>query len=167
MHGYTLSCPRDPDILTKELAIAVISVLVGFGLFAVVSGLKVLDSIVKRTPVLTLIGLVLVSIIFTIIKPEHMLTSLKSIVRNILVDGNWGLTWYVIFFLAIELYFARRDATERHWMFMVLVTYMSSCLQPGIFLEPYHTGEIDSANRLMLQALPLVLLYLSLRFAPI
>ena len=150
------------DILSKELVIAFISVLVGFGLFAVVSGLKVLDSIVKRTPFLTLIGLVLVSIIFTIIKPEHMLRSLESIVRNILVEGNWGLTWYVIFFLATELYFASRDAaTERHWMFMVLVTYILLVYNLAYFSIPYHIGEFDSANRLVLQALPLVLLYLS------
>src|SRR5437762_6703598 len=44
--------PSATDLLTKELVVAVISVLVGFGLFAVVTGLKVLDPIVKRTPFL-------------------------------------------------------------------------------------------------------------------
>jgi len=160
--------PENSDLLTKQLAITFISVLVGFGLFTIVSGLKVLDPIVKRTPFLTLIGLVLVSIIFTIIKPEHMLTSLKSIVRNILVDGDWGLTWYVIFFLAAELYFASRDATERHLMFMVLVTYILLVYNLAYFTNSYRIGATDSANRLVLQALPLVLLYLSnLRFLPL
>jgi len=154
--------PENSDLLTKQLAIAFISVLVGFGLFTIVSGLKVLDPIVKRTHFLTLILLVLVSVIFTIIKPEHMLSSLTSIVRNILVDGNWGLTWYVIFFLATELYFARVHApTERHWMFMVLVTYILLAYNLAYFTDSYHIGAVDSANRLVLQALPLVLLYLS------
>jgi len=81
------------------LVIARILALVGFGLFAVVSGLKAHDSIVKRTPSLTFIGLGLVGIIFTVMKSERLLTSLKSIARNILVDGNWGLTWYGIFFI--------------------------------------------------------------------
>ena len=156
--------PESPDVLTKELTIAVISVLVGFGLFAVVSGLKVLDPIAKRTPFLTFIGLVLVSIIFTIIKPEHMLTSLVSILRNIFLEyGNWGLTWYVVLFLA--LYFARRHATERHWLFMVLVTYILVVYNLAYFSIPYHIGDYDSANRLILQALPLVLLYLSTQVA--
>jgi hypothetical protein len=160
--------PENSDLLTKQLAITFISVLVGFGLFTIVSGLKVLDPIVKRTPFVTLIGLVLVSIIFTIIKPEHMLTSLESIVRNILVDGDWGLTWYVIFFLAAELYFASRDATERHLMFMVLVTYILLVYNLAYFTNSYRIGATDSANRLVLQALPLVLLYLSnLRFPPL
>ena len=160
--------PENSDLLTKQLAITFISVLVGFGLFTIVSGLKVLDPIVKRTPFVTLIGLVLVSIIFTIIKPEHMLSSLKSIVRNILVDGDWGLTWYVIFFLAAELYFARRDATEHHLMFMVLVTYILLVYNLAYFTNSYRIGASDSANRLVLQALPLVLLYLSnLRFPPL
>jgi len=159
--------PENSDLLTKQLAIAFISVLVGFGLFTIVSGLKVLDPIVKRTHFLTLILLVLVSVIFTIIKPEHMLSSLTSIVRNILVDGNWGLTWYVILFLATELYFARVHApTEHHWMFMVLVTYILLVYNLAYFSDSYHIGEFDSANRLVLQALPLVLLHLSnLRFA--
>src|SRR6266576_3453468 len=160
--------PSATDLLTKELVVAVISVLVGFGLFAVVTGLKVLDPIVKRTPFVTLIGLLLVSVTFTIIKPEHMLTSLESIVRNILLDGDWGLTWYVIFFLAAELYFASRDATERHLMFMLLVTYILLVYNLAYFTNSYRIGATDSANRLVLQALPLVLLYLSnLRFAPL
>ena len=153
--------PESPDLLTQETAIAMILALVGFGLFTVVSGLKVFDSIVKRTPFLTLIGLVLVSIILTIMKSEPMLTSLESIVRNIFRDGDWGLTWYVIFFLAAELYFARRDATERHWMFMVLVAYILVVYNLAYF-TPYHLGASDSANRLVLQALPLVFLYLSM-----
>ena len=154
--------PEPPDLLTKQLAIAVIAVLIGFGLFAVASDLKVLDPIVKRMPFLTLIGLALLSVVFILVKPEHMLTSLASIVQNLLVYGNWGLTWFVIFFLATELYFARRDATERHWLFMVLVTYMLLVYNLAYFREPYHhMGDYDSANRLVLQVLPLVLLYLS------
>ncbi len=155
--------PEAGDLLTQEFAIAMIFALVGFALFAVVSGLKILDPIVKRTPFLTLIGLVLVSIIFTIIKPEHMLSSLKSIGRNILIDGNWGLTWYVIFFLATELYLSSRNVIERHWMFMVLVAYILLVYNLAYFSDPYHPGEFDSANRLVLQALPLVVLYLSTR----
>jgi hypothetical protein len=104
-----------------------------------------------------------------------MLKSLESIVRNIfvpreLVTGDWGLTWYVILFLATELYFAHRDEAERptegHWMLTVLVSYLLVVYNLAYFREPYHTGPNDSSNRLVLQALPLVLLYLSkLRFA--
>lgn len=159
--------PEVPDNLTREFAIAVILVLVGFGLFAVVSGLKVLDPIIKRTPFLTVMGLILVSVVFTIIKPEHMLTSLVSMVQSISLTGNWGLTWYVIFFLAAELYLSRRDATEPRWLFMILVSFILVVYNLSYFREPYHTREFDSANRLMLQALPLVLLYLGLRFAQI
>jgi len=158
--------PSTTDLLTKELVVAVISVLVGFGLFAVVSHVKVLDPIVKRTPFLTLIALLLVSVTFTLIKPEHMLRSLESLVRNLLIEGNWGLTWYVMFFLATELYFASRHAPKPHWMFMLLVTYILLVYNLAFFTDSYHIGEFDSANRLVLQALPLVLLYLSnLRFA--
>src|SRR5207249_10646730 len=99
--------------------------------------------------------------------PEHMLRSLESIVRNIFLEGNWGLTWYVIFFLATELYFGGVDAvTERYWLFLVLVTYILLVYNLAYFSDSYHIGEFDSANRLVLQALPLVLLHLSiLRFA--
>ena len=143
-----------------------ISVLVGLGLFAVASRLKVLDPITKRAPSLTCIGLALVSILATILKPDHMFASLVSILRNIFLGyGNWGLTWYVVLFLA--LYFARRHATERHWLFMVLVSYVLLVYSLAFFSIPYHIGDYDSANRLMLQVLPLVLLYLSLRFAQI
>jgi hypothetical protein len=153
--------PEPPDLLTKPLVMAGIAALIGFGLFAVASNLKVLEPIVKRMPFLTLIGLALLSVVFILVKPEHMLTSLTSMVRNIVVDGNWGLTWFVIFFLATELYFTRQEATERHWMVMVLVAYVLLVYNLAYFSIPYHPGDYDSANRLVLQALPLVLLYLS------
>jgi apolipoprotein N-acyltransferase len=93
-----------------------------------------------------------------------MLTSLVSIVQSTSLSGNWGLTWYVIFFLATELYFARRDATEHRWLFMILVSFILVVYILAYFRVPYHTREFDSANRLMLQVLPVVILYLSLGF---
>src|SRR5262249_25702724 len=156
--------PEFPDILTKNLIIAFVALLLGFGLFTVLSGLKVLDSIVKNTPILTFTGLVLGSLIFTIMKPGHMFSSLESIVRNVLLEGNWGLTWYVLFFLLTELYFSNRDATEHNWIFMVLATYVVVVYDLAYFTRAYHTGASDSANRLLLQALPLVVLYLGTGF---
>jgi len=156
--------PGSPDVLTKELTLAVIAVLVGFGLFAVVSRSKILDPIAKRTPLLTFMGLALVSILVTILKPEHMLASLVSTLENIFLGyGNWGLTWYFVLFLV--LYFARRHATGRHWLSMLLVSYILLVYSLAFFSIPYHIGDYDSANRLMLQVLPLVLLYLSTQVA--
>ena len=161
--------PETPVLLTHKFVIEMILALVGFGVFAVLSGLKILDPIIKRTPFVTLIVLALVGIILTLIKPDHMLKSLESIVRNIfvpreLVTGDWGLTWYVIFFL-VTVYFAHRDAADRprehHWMVTMLAAYVLVVYNLAYFREPYHTGPNDSSNRLVLQALPLVLLYLS------
>lgn len=171
--------PETPDNISPPIVIAMIVALVGFGLFTLLSGLKILDPIVKRTPFVTLIMLTLLGIILTLMKPDHMLKSLESIGRNILVPtevftGDWGLTWYVIFFFGTVLYFARPDAaerpterpTERYWMLTMLVAYFLLVYNLAYFREPYHTGPNDSSNRLVLQALPLVLLYLSkLRFA--
>lgn len=160
--------PENPDLLNKGLVIVFVSVLGGFGLFAVASGLKVLEPISKITPILTLIGLLLVGVIFTVLKPEHMLASLGSILGNIfLAYGNWGLTWYVVLFLSIALYFARRDSTDRNWMSTLVISYILLVFNLAYFSIPYHIGDYDSANRLMLQVLPLVLLYLGLGFAQI
>jgi hypothetical protein len=153
-----------PDLFTQDRAVALIAALVGFGLFVGVSGLKSLEPIVKRTPLLTLIGLVLVSVVFTTIKPEHMLASLQNMIRHILVDGNWGLTWYAIAFLAAELYFGRRGAAGGHGMLLVIVTYILLVYNLAYFSGPYRQGEFGSANRLILQVLPLVVLYLSRRY---
>jgi hypothetical protein len=156
--------PETPDILSQNLIVAFSSILLGFGLFVAFSNVKALDSLVKRTPVVTLIGLSLISIIFTATRPEHMLGSLLSMVQNILVYGNWGLTWYVIVIIAVELYFARMGSTKHQWIFTLLVSYVLLVYNLAYFIKtPYHTGEVDSANRLLLQSLPLVLLYLSTR----
>jgi hypothetical protein len=159
--------PPHPEVLTKGMAAAVVAGLVTFGLFAVGSGLKVLDPVAKRTPSLTVAGLAVLSVILTISKPDHMLTSLVSTLRNLLVHGNWGLTWYVIVFLVIELSFARRTGGQRDRLPMILAAYVLLVYDLAYFSIPYHLGDYDSANRLMLVALPLVLLYLSRGFAGI
>src|SRR5262249_46327102 len=88
--------PERPDLLTKRLVSVFSFVLFAFGMFAVVSGLKAFAWVIRRTPFLTLAGLTVLSIIFTILKPEHMVSSLESIAWNTLLKGNWGLTWYVL-----------------------------------------------------------------------
>src|SRR5438093_6802675 len=63
--------PSATDLLTKELVVAFISVLVGFVLFTIVTGLKVFDSIVKITDFFTTIALFLMTITFTTIRCVH------------------------------------------------------------------------------------------------
>ena len=150
--------------MTKRLVIVFSFVLFAFGMFAVVSGLKAFAWVIRRTPFLTLAGLVVLSIIFTILKPEHMVSSLESIAWNTLLKGNWGLTWYVLLFLMAELYLSKWRSTKYHWMFMVLVTYVVLVYNLAYFTDPYHIGEFDSAKRLLPQALPLIVLYLGTGF---
>jgi hypothetical protein len=153
--------PDHPDLLTERLTIAFVLVFVGFGLFAVVSGVEVLRSIVNQTHVFVVIGLLLLGIIATIVKPQHMATSFRSMVRNALVAGDWGLTWYVIAFVATELYLICRHSIERRWLFVVLVTYVLLVYDLTYFTEAYRIAASDSGNRLILQAVPLAVLYLS------
>ena len=153
--------PEYPDLLTEQLTIAFISVFIGLALFTAFSGLEVLRSIVKQTHVVVVIGLLLLGIIATVLKPEHMATSSRSMVRNALVAGDWGLTWYVIAFVATELYILCRHSIERRWMFFVLITYVLLVYNVTYFSGAYRIGASDSGNRLILQAVPLVILYLS------
>jgi uncharacterized membrane protein YqjE len=46
---------------------------------------------------------------------------------------------------------------------MVLVTYVLLVYNLAYFTDAYRIGATDSANRLVLQALPLAVLYLSTR----
>jgi len=153
--------PEYPDLLTEQLTIAFISVFIGLALFTAFSGLEVLRSIVKQTHVVVVIGLLLLGIIATVLKPEDMATSFRSMVRNALVAGDWGLTWYVIAFVATELYVLCRHSVERRWMFVVLTTYVLLVYNVTYFSGAYRIGVSDSGNRLILQAVPLVMLYLS------
>ena len=142
-----------------------VSILIAFALFTLASGTKALAPIFHHTSVFTLIGLVLVGVVFTMMKPGHMLTSLHSIASNMFFYGNWGLTWYGVLFLSTAFYFARRDASDGQWMIMLLVPYLLLVYSLAYFTDAYHLGEIDSANRLMLQLMPLVILYLGSRYA--
>jgi hypothetical protein len=152
--------PDNPDLLTKKLAVAFSSMFVGFGVFTALSGVGRVHSIIQRTHLITIAGLLLLGVTLTVLKPEDMLTSLRSIVRNALVDGDWGLTWYVVGFIAIELYRVGQRSIERHWIFIVLISYCLLVYNVAFFGGSYRIGSSDSGNRLILQAVPVVLLYL-------
>lgn len=156
--------PETPDLLTKDLGLALCLVLLGFGAFVAVSGVEPVQPLLARTPMSTLFGLVVVALGFTAMRPRHMLTSLQSMVRNMLVDGQWGLTWYVVFFVGTLLYFAGRDTRGYDWILVVAVAYVVAVYDLAYFTEPYHPGEFDSANRLLLQVVPVVVLYLARRY---
>jgi hypothetical protein len=157
--------PDAADLLTRKVVVALGVVLMGFGVVTMASASNVLQAVVNYTPSLTLGALAATSVMFTLVKPAHMLTSLHSMLRNVLVDGNWGLTWYVVIFVATELFVVRRRGREAQSVWMVFVAYVLLVYNLGIFGEPYHTGEFDSANRLLLQGFPVLVLYLTTRYA--
>jgi hypothetical protein len=104
-------------------------------------------------------------VILFVLRPDHMLESTINLIRNLLIYGRWGFTWYVVILLL--LLSNKEDPIPYKNIFHYgLPTYFLFILSLSFLRLPYHPNWWDSANRMMTHLLPATLFYLSLRYAP-
>ncbi|MEP0845654.1 MAG: discoidin domain-containing protein [Phycisphaerae bacterium] len=112
---------------------------------------------------LSLFGAAAVVALLWALRPGHMFLSAASIVQNGVAEGAWQYLWFVL--LAGMIASAGLPAFPGHTLWsrgalavFLLITVMSSAK------NPYRLGWSDSANRLLVQFVPLIVIYLGLRF---
>jgi hypothetical protein len=102
----------------------------------------------------------LVLVTLVLIRPAQMWGSLVSFFSNLLLSGNWGVTYWLFIIILILKVFENRVPIESFLM-NILVSSTIIIIGLGVFREPYHLGWTDSANRLMTIGLPIGLMLLS------
>lgn len=112
---------------------------------------------------LSLYGTALGVAVIWVLRPGHMAMSAASIVQNCVAEGAWQYLWFVL--VAGLVAAAGLPAFPGHTLWsrgalavFLLITVMSSAK------NPYRLGWSDSANRLLVQFVPLAVVYLGLRF---
>jgi hypothetical protein len=88
--------------------------------------------------------------------------SLLSFMSNLFgVTGFWGLTWYVILFLSVFIYYKKKEKIFYDPIFMTIVLIFNSYLGMLFFRQNYRIGFGDSFNRgVAVQLLPLIILFI-------
>lgn len=95
-------------------------------------------------------------IIFGILKPELGLTNIRALVTNLFVSGHWGSFWVVVLVLLV-IGAKTGNFPQKRLLSGFLVSFVAIVEVLGFFRHPYHDLWTDSANRMMIHIVPLVL----------
>ncbi len=108
-------------------------------------------------PIVTPIGLGIILVLFYILRPEQMNTSLMSMATNMFwISGLWTSTWPGLVLFATFLIFvgARIDHTSLFFgALFVSIFFLINDL--SFFRIPYRIGFGDSGNRMLLSIVPM------------
>jgi hypothetical protein len=152
------------DILSPLKAMALMGLMIAATAVAALPDKAWRERLAKAGPSFMLIAGAAATIVVIVLKPEMMSESLESLRGNLFISGRWGWTWvFVAVLLGVSVALPRISRQEC-WtvglgMFWMLIFVLA------VFREkPYRPGWGDSANRLITQSLPIVVMYLVVRF---
>ncbi|MBD3308951.1 hypothetical protein GF339_21250 [candidate division KSB3 bacterium] len=102
-------------------------------------------------------------VVFTWLKPEHMLTTLYHVSMNLLIDrhGGWGTVWYWLIMATPVLLGVKRSPRARRCdrLGAASLTLVLLGLNLIFFRGATRLGMFDSANRMIVHVLPLLLVW--------
>ena len=112
-----------------------------------------------------LAGGILIGIaLFSLLRPNHMMASLRSVCVNLLCHDpfGWGRTPAACLVIA-PLVTRLRRFPHSGLLGNFIVGYFLIVFCLGFLRNPYRTGPFDSANRMLLALFPVALCYLTLK----
>ncbi|HKE18382.1 MAG TPA: hypothetical protein VKB80_26070 [Kofleriaceae bacterium] len=98
-------------------------------------------------------------------RPDHMIASARSWAFNLTTLPLWGQTWFIILALVV-IGLAVAPPPFRAPFAVGLPACFAVVLFLVYFRAPYREGRGDSANRMTIQMLPLIVFYLAIKFIP-
>ncbi len=160
---YTITLPGYAYILTRPRIMTIVAVLAALALVSILSRMRFMQALLRRGPALAIGATALAFCVAVALRPSHLSASAQSIVSNCLLTGSWqGLWWSLmtLLILAAALPRVRFQALISasglsFFLFMVVL----SC-----FKNPYRLGWSDSANRMLVMLVPLLLFYCLMRY---
>jgi hypothetical protein len=152
--------------LNPTNTLGMVGLMAAFGLLVGLTGIRKLERwILAYLPVsMFLVILAGVGLMF-ILKSEHMLISLDSMLQNTFMTGRWGATWYVLVILLVLAIW--QPPVHFEGLFAWSIPIFVLLLLALVFVRnPYHLRWTDSANRMLTHLAPVVLLYLMIKYSP-
>ena len=153
------------DILSPAKIQAIVTLLIIFGIFTLCSNIGIVKDVILPNLHLILAGVLTVAMIgIFIIKPGHMLISLKSISLNMLASGRWGATWFLILSL-MSFTFSRAKFLEERLFSLGILFFFILLLLLAYLRIPYSIGWGDSANRIITHIVPITIMYVVVKYS--
>ena len=154
-HIFLLLNAIDNQQLSQTNLLLIIAALLGTSFLALVS--KRLPAILENLPGLLLSIMAASIILLVLIEPDHMIASITHVWQNLTNVYFWGWTWFLMLAL-LAIFINKTDLLPEDLLLLSYIAgYILVIILLAIFRIPYRLGETDSANRLMLQILPVII----------
>jgi len=153
--------PAQGDFLTPSRCRMVWGAMLAFlGWYAL--GKYRLVALVNRSLPALIGGIFLVAVVVAFaLRWDHMLESVRSWGINLFATPYWGGLWIGVVFLCVLSAFLP-SPRFRHPFVIGVPVYFAFVLLLALFRAPYHAYVDDSANRMTIHILPVLLLYFAL-----
>ena len=110
------------------------------------------------------LGLAIIFIGFFILKPSHIWTNVANVASNMIHDGRWGMFWYFALLLAFFSILLPKIPNEGFFRTNIL-SFFIILIDLGGFRSSFRLGWSDSANRMLVHIVPLLVFYLTMKYA--
>lgn len=152
-HIFLLTNVVQNEQLSQTNLFLIISGLIGLALLALFS--KWLSNFLPVFPSVLTIALTGSLILSVILEPDHMIQSITHFWQNLTNIYFWGWTWIGAAGI-VTLSILQKKTPGDRLLLSTLSTIILIVLLLALARNPYRLGKTDSANRLMLQILPLI-----------
>ena len=154
---YLSSMDKTQILLTSLACFAMVAVIL-------LSQWRFLQRILVWAGKLFPILLLGVWIVFGIMNPTLGLTNLRALGRVLFISGYWGAFWYAVIFLTL-ISIVNSRFPQKRLLSGFLVSFVAIVEILGFFRHPYHDQWFDSANRMMVHIVPLILFFVITQIA--
>lgn len=153
-HIYLLVNVLQNEQLSQVNLLLIIASLVGLTILALIS--KWLPVLLKILPQVLLSVMAFSLILAILFEPDHMITSITHFWQNLTNIYFWSWTWFVVLAFIPVMLKNNQDHPEKRLLLYSIAGYILIILLLVLARIPYRLGQTDSANRLMLQILPVI-----------
>ena len=154
------SIPRlvsDPSIDVLASPIGDVAIVAGLGLLVAAGGVPWLDRAVRLAPWIMIGLLVLVLGVLVAKDPQPLMESLPAMITAAMATGYWGTLWWIAPLLLIAA--AVIGFPSKQYILIGILMYpLIIPILAYLRGSPYHSGSGDSANRMWMHIVPLVIL---------
>jgi len=153
-HIYLLTNALQNEQLSQTNLLLIITALAGLTILALIS--KWIPIIINILPEVLLSIMFFSVLLSIIIETEHMITSITHLWQNLTNTFIWSWTWFIALAFLPVLLKDNQEHPEKRLLLYSLAGYILIVLLLVLARIPFRLGQTDSANRLMLQILPVI-----------
>lgn len=156
-------------ILTPERILILLGVTLGFYVAVVMKRISSLNRLlIQHLHQIMILVFVLAIIVMLFVNPVDVFTAVKVTFFNLFIAGLlwWGIVWWVVVAWLFSLPYTSTFPDERLFVFGI-VGFFILVMVVGFAHGPGRLGWYSSPNRLYVHILPIILLYLTLKTAPL